>query len=116
MGLGLGSVRYGRWHHLAATFDGQRVSFFLDGVLRGRQAGARDFLLGVDSRGIWVGCYVGQDFWFSGKIDEVRVSDCVRYDPEGGCRSGRRPSSFLRRPSDNAPCARRRPPARPSFG
>ena len=82
LGLGLGPVRYGRWHHLAATFDGQQVSFFLDGVLRGRQAGARDFLLGAESRGLWIGCYVGQDFWFSGKIDEVRVSDCVRYDPE----------------------------------
>ena len=81
LGLGLGPVRYGRWHHLAATFDGQQVSFFLDGVLRGRQAGARDFLLGAESRGLWIGCYVGQDFWFSGKIDEVRVSDCVRYDP-----------------------------------
>ena len=94
LGLGLGSVRSGRWHHLAATFDGQRVSFFLDGVLRGRQAGARDFLLGVDSRGIWVGCYVGDDFWFSGKIDEVRVSNCLRYDPEGTLQVGQKAVEF----------------------
>ena len=33
--------------------------------------------------GLRVGCYVGTDFWYSGKLDEVRVSDCVRYDPEG---------------------------------
>nr|MCU0981569.1 LamG domain-containing protein [Pirellulaceae bacterium] len=94
LGLGLGSVRPGRWHHLAATFDGQRVSFFLDGALRGRQAGARDFLLGVDSRGIWVGCYVGDDFWFSGKIDEVRVSNCLRYDPEGTLQVGQKAVEF----------------------
>jgi len=94
LGVGLGAVRYRRWRHLAATFDGQRVSFFLDGVLRGRQAGARDFLLGVDSRGTWVGCYVGQDFWFHGKIDEVRVSDCVRYDPESRLQVGQSAFSF----------------------
>lgn len=98
LGIGLGAVSYGRWHHLAATFDGQYVSFFLDGVLRGRQAGARDFLLGVDSRGTWVGCYVGQDFWFHGKIDEVRVSDCVRYDPEGRLQVGQAAFEFPARP------------------
>ncbi|MHB8970517.1 MAG: LamG domain-containing protein [Pirellulaceae bacterium] len=88
LGLGLGLVRSGRWHHLATTYDGRQVSFFLDGVLRGRLPGARDFLLGAASRGLWIGCYVGQDFWFSGKIDEVRVSDCVRYDPENQLQVG----------------------------
>ena len=82
IGAGLGQVRLNRWHHLAATFDGQQVSFFLDGVLARRNPGGRDFVLGVSSRGLWIGCYVGNDFWYHGRIDEVRVSDCVRYDPE----------------------------------
>ncbi len=83
LGAALGPVRGGRWHHLAVTYDGRQSSFFLDGVLTGRVPMAKDFLLGTRSRGIWVGCYVGMDFWYSGKLDEVRVSDCVRYDPEG---------------------------------
>ncbi len=83
LGTAIGPVRFGRWHHLAVTYDGRQSSFFLDGVLKGRVAMAKDFLLGTRSRGLWVGCYVGTDFWYSGKLDEVRVSDCVRYDPEG---------------------------------
>ena len=83
LGTAIGPVRFGRWHHLAVTYDGRQSSFFLDGVLKGRMPMAKDFLLGTRSRGIWVGCYVGDDFWYSGKLDEVRVSDCVRYDAEG---------------------------------
>lgn len=83
LGTALGPLRFGRWHHLAVTYDGRQSSFFLDGVLKGRVPMAKDFLLGTRSRGLWVGCYVGMDFWYSGKMDEVRVSACVRYDPEG---------------------------------
>jgi len=82
LGTALGAVRCGRWHHVAATYDGRTISFFLDGVLKQRLSAATDFLLGVRSRGLWIGCYVGMDFWFNGRIDEFRVSDCVRYDPE----------------------------------
>ncbi len=82
IGAGTGTIRSGRWHHLAAVFDSTHVSFFLDGVLKARNPGGRDFVLGVPSRGLWVGSYVGNDYWFNGAIDEVRVSDNVRYDPE----------------------------------
>jgi hypothetical protein len=82
LGAALGSVRVERWHHLAATYDGTYIAFFLDGVLKSRAQAAKNFLLGVPSRGLWIGCYVGTDFWYSGKLDEVRISDCVRYDPE----------------------------------
>ncbi|MBI2298513.1 MAG: LamG domain-containing protein [Armatimonadetes bacterium] len=82
LGFGGLSLRLRKWHHNAVTYDGQWMSFFVDGVLRHRVEAARDFSLGVNSRGLWLGCYVGMDFWFSGLLDEVRVSDCVRYDPE----------------------------------
>lgn len=80
LGTGL-SIPARRWHHNAVTYDGAHLSFFFDGKLVHRVEAAKDFLLGVESRGLWVGCYVAMDFWFSGRIDEVRVSDCVRYDP-----------------------------------
>jgi len=59
---------------LAVTYGGRQSSFSRDGVLKGRVPMTKDFLLGTRSRGLWVGCYVGMDFWYSGKMDEVRVS------------------------------------------
>jgi len=88
VGLAGGLIRSGRWHHLAITYGGGAVSYFLDGVLRGRQPGPKAFRLGAPSRGLWLGCYVGQDFYYSGRIDEARVSDCVRYDAEGKLQPG----------------------------
>ena len=88
LGTATGSIRPGRWVHAATTYDGSHISFFLNGVLKKRLRAATAFSLGVESRGIWVGCYVGQDFWFNGCIDEVRVSDCVRYDPDKTLREG----------------------------
>jgi hypothetical protein len=99
IGAGLGVVPFGKWHHLAVTFDGRQVSFFLDGVLKGRSPGATDFLLGVPSRGLWVGCYVGSDYWFNGRIDEVRVSDCVRYDPENRLQLGQKTFEMPSKPA-----------------
>ncbi|MEI6503968.1 MAG: LamG domain-containing protein, partial [Armatimonadota bacterium] len=83
-------VRSGRWHHLAITYGGSMVSYFLDGILIDRKQGPKDFSLGVKSRGLWLGCYIGTDYWYSGLMDEVRVSDCVRYDPEGTMKTGDR--------------------------
>jgi hypothetical protein len=82
VGSDVGPARQGRWHHLAATYNGRQASFFLDGLLRARVPAPKDFLLGLGDRGLWIGSYVGRDYWYSGKIDEVRVSDCVRYDPD----------------------------------
>lgn len=78
----VGTIRTGRWHHIAITYNGETVSHFVDGVLKARNPGPRDFSLGAPSRGLWIGCYVGMDYWFSGTIDEFRVSDCVRYDAQ----------------------------------
>ncbi len=81
LGASLGYAGRG-WHHNAVTYDGRHLSFFFDGVLKQRVEAAKDFLLGVESRGLWVGCYIGTEFWYSGKIDELRISDSIRYDPE----------------------------------
>ncbi len=90
LGAALGAVRWGRWHHVAATYDGQCMTFFLDGVLKNRLPAAKAFSLGAPSRGLWIGCYVGREFWFSGSVDEFRVSDCVRYDAENKLAAGDR--------------------------
>jgi hypothetical protein len=82
------SFRPGRWHHLAIEYDGLTVSYFLDGVLKTRLTGPKDFALGLNSHSFWVGCYIGRGYWFSGMLDEIRISDCVRYDPEGKLQPG----------------------------
>lgn len=109
----VGSLRPGRWHHVAITYDGRNVSFFINGVLKARQAGPLDFALGAPSRGFWLGCYVGTDFWFSGLLDEFRVSSTVRYDSDCTLKIGERafemPTSAQR---PVRPAAAVRPPVR----
>lgn len=85
-----GEVRGGQWvadrFGKALRFDG----FFFDGVVKQRLEAARDFRLGAPSRGLWVGCYLGTDFWYCGLIDEMQVSGRVRYDPERQLKVGER--------------------------
>lgn len=76
------------WHHLAATYDGQSVSFFVDGILKYREIAPEGYHLGAADAGLWVGSYKDEGMWFSGMIDEVRLSDCVRYDPAGTLKLG----------------------------
>ena len=90
VGCGIGRPRPGRWHHSAITYDGRRASFFVDGVLVSRLDAAKDFSLGRADLGFWVGCYIGRDYWFSGRIDELQISDCVRYDAAGALKPGER--------------------------
>lgn len=99
VGTSLRPLRPGRWHHEAATYDGRLVGFFVDGVLRARHRAAAGFLLGAPSRGLWVGSYVGADFWFCGRLDEVRVSDCVRYDPDCKLEPGEKVFDMPARPA-----------------
>lgn len=109
IGCGGLSLRPGRWHHLAITYDGRQCAFFVDGVLRQRSEAARDFSLGTNSRGLWLGCYVGNDYWFSGLMDEVRVSDCVRYDPDATLAVGAQVFAMPSKTPPAVPLAVRRP-------
>ncbi len=85
-----GGILPRQWNHLAACYDGRTVTFILNGVLIARRPAPRDFGLGTPETGFWVGCYVGKDYWFSGLIDEMRISDCVRYDPDSRLAEGER--------------------------
>jgi hypothetical protein len=80
---------YDRWTHVAMTFDGELLRLWVDGrlaaeaVARGkRRASKRPLVIGADAAGEGVGQF------FTGRIDDVRVSDVVRYhaqfDPPAG--------------------------------
>lgn len=71
------SVWDGGWHHVAGTFDGERVRLYVDGEQVGNGTAAPiSIAYGVGSRGIYIGDYRGScDLPFAGDIDEVRVWD-----------------------------------------
>jgi hypothetical protein len=69
-----------RWRHLAMTYEGKQLVFFLDGerVADTSSAGitdnGRDLHVGADP-----GMFVDPELHFTGFIDDVRLSSTVRY-------------------------------------
>jgi hypothetical protein len=66
-----------QWHHLAGTYDGLTMRLFVDGslVASAAQFGTIDRLAGP----LRVGTSAAAGDFFAGAIDEVRISDSVRY-------------------------------------
>ncbi len=65
----------GAWHHLAFTRQGLNLRFYLDGILAGS---ATLSSVGTFTR-VFAGALTGSSNWFSGQLDEVRISNTVRY-------------------------------------
>lgn len=75
----------GNWHHIAGTFDGSEVRLYVDGTkIDGSTSdpnpiwyqGTGDLYIGTYNPAITV---PPLNLYFQGKIDEVRISDNVRY-------------------------------------
>jgi hypothetical protein len=69
-----------KWMHLAATFDEDKICFFLDGHLIHTDKGAQDtdhspFVVGY----IGYGKYKFPQCFFDGKIRAIRISTGIRY-------------------------------------
>lgn len=64
----------GKWHHLAATFDGLGISLFVDGRRIGRKAVAGTLGSGDDNPA-YVGSFGGDRERFQGAIDDLRIYD-----------------------------------------
>ena len=63
----------GTWYHIAATYDGSQMKFYIDGTLRGTTNVSG--VIPNGGRDIWIG---GNEPWgeyFDGVIDEVQVYD-----------------------------------------
>ncbi|WBO84439.1 beta strand repeat-containing protein [Hymenobacter yonginensis] len=75
-----GPSKLGRWHHLAATYDGTTVRLYLDGeevpnVATGSiQSGA----VTTNTNPLTLGSQPGYTEFYRGKLDEVRVYNAVR--------------------------------------
>lgn len=72
-------IQTGTWHHAAATYDGSNLKVYLDGVQDGSVAFTAT--IGYNSHSVGIGwpCWSGNCHFLNGKIDEVRISDVVRY-------------------------------------
>jgi len=68
------TIQFGRWYHLAMTYDGKMIRLYLDGaeVATQAQTGAINKTTSVPLR---IGQTSGKDRHFDGLIDEVRLYD-----------------------------------------
>lgn len=62
----------GVWTHVAATYDGESMTVYLDGEARGTNT-APSRPIGTSAGPARIGNYIGDGYSFSGSLDEVRV-------------------------------------------
>jgi hypothetical protein len=67
----------GQWHHVAMTFDGNRVELFVDGRLV-KGTDVKRMRSGGPSGPLWIGAIPPQKIGCDGLVDEVRVSRVIR--------------------------------------
>ena len=78
------SWKQGEWHHVAVTWDGNTGALFLDGEARGTKP-LSGGLFGGDAASLKGDFYIGglfnagNDRGPEGLVDELRISDTVRY-------------------------------------
>lgn len=72
-----------QWHHVAGTFDGSTMRLWIDGQLKGELVapGTLTRAMRCETPTIGSDC-TGTSGWYTGAIDEVRVSNIVRYVPD----------------------------------
>jgi len=107
----------GRWYHLAATYDGQRMRLFVDGKADG--VSERKLSGKIDRAGGLCGVgSVGARYRFSGAIDEVRIlsralsGEEIRAAHAAGRKSldAQKDAPFTPRPLGDKPTVFRKPP------
>jgi NO-binding membrane sensor protein with MHYT domain len=68
------------WHHIAAKQDGMTASLYLDGVLCATGPAS---VIGNEASSITIGRFDGgKNYYFNGRIDEVRIYNRALSDPE----------------------------------
>ena len=71
----------GQWYHIAGTYDGQKARLYIDGF----KVSEIDYVISkINDKGnnLFFGRDVKDNFYFSGKMDEVRISDFTRTPEE----------------------------------
>ena len=69
--IGSGKLKAKTWYHLAGTYDGKDLKFYVDGKLKGSEATA----IRAGAGDTTIGCHPNPANWFEGIIDDVAVFD-----------------------------------------
>ena len=72
------SVWDGNWHHVAGTFDGSAVKLYVDGVQVDGSTSTVQSIYYYGTGNLFIGAYTSTGYFFSGTIDEVRISNKAR--------------------------------------
>jgi len=92
--VGVTTVSAGAWHHVAGIFNGSQMKVFVDGVMDGSLSTTSGPASGTSSFYIGRNSYVYSPYYFTGLIDEVRVSAAALYS--GNFTPGLGPGSNVR--------------------
>jgi len=66
-----------RWYHVAATYDGTEIALYVDGVLEA-DAAQTGPMIDTSGRPLWLSRAYWSNHYHDGKLDEVRIWNCVR--------------------------------------
>jgi len=69
--IGSGKLESKTWYHLAGTFNGSTLKFYVDGKL----VGQKDSKIGTGTKDTFIGCHPNPTNYFQGMIDEVAIFD-----------------------------------------
>mgnify|MGYP000671570531 FL=1 len=77
---GANSLKLNEWHHVAATYDGQQMKVYINGVQKAIQAVASPNISYNPENDLHIGAYKDNDenYYFQGKIAEVRLWNIAR--------------------------------------
>ncbi len=76
--IGSGKLKSKTWYHLAGTFNGSTLKFYVDGKL----VGQKDSKIGTGAKDTFFGCHPNPTNYFQGMIDDVAIFDDALGDVE----------------------------------
>ncbi len=70
------------WYYVTATYDGNYIRIYVDGILRNTSAQYVGSLAGFSSGSMYIGKYLAAGYEFSGKLDELKIYPYARTDDQ----------------------------------
>ena len=71
-----GTITLNKWQHVAATYDGQTIKIYINGILE--KSVTHSGIISTNSSDLEIGSRSGGSAYFDGKIDEFRIWNDAR--------------------------------------